>query len=164
MSTARLRASDADRQQAVEDLGKHFADGRLDTDEYDQRVRRAYAATYTDEFPELFGDLPGSRRSGHPFGTGFFTVNSGALSAPDAPWRKSFGAVRARPGNRGMTLPRAVLTALGILFAIGMAMVVVGVLVHLIVPIGIIALIVMLVGRRHQSRRPGMRQQSRRYG
>lgn len=163
MTTARLRASDADRQQAVEELGRHFADGRLDTDEYDQRVRRAYAATYTDEIPELFGDLPGGRRAAEPFGgANFFNFAAGQLNTADAPWRKHFAPpLGARGGSgRGMTFPRAVLTALGILLAIAIVTVVIGVLVHLIVPIGIIALIVMLVSKR----RTGMRPHSRRYG
>ena len=58
MTAPRIRAGDADRQQSVDRLARHFTDGRMDSTEYDQRVRRAYAAVYLDELPALFSDLP----------------------------------------------------------------------------------------------------------
>jgi hypothetical protein len=53
-----LRVGTAEREQAAEALGKHFAAGRLDVDEYDDRVGRAYAAKTADELAVLFTDLP----------------------------------------------------------------------------------------------------------
>ncbi|WP_327139474.1 DUF1707 SHOCT-like domain-containing protein [Nocardia sp. NBC_01327] len=53
-----VRVGTAEREQAAEALGKHFAAGRLDLDEYDDRVGRAYAAKTTDELTILFADLP----------------------------------------------------------------------------------------------------------
>ena len=58
MTAARIRAGDSDRQQSVDRLARHFTDGRLDSGEYDERVRRAYASVYLDELPPLFSDLP----------------------------------------------------------------------------------------------------------
>ena len=61
MTTPRMRAGTTDRQDAVDRLSRHFAEGRLDTDEFDTRVTKAYAATYLDELPELLEDLPEGR-------------------------------------------------------------------------------------------------------
>lgn len=55
-----LRVGTAEREQAAEALGKHFAAGRLDVDEYDDRVARAYAAKTADDLAVLFTDLPQS--------------------------------------------------------------------------------------------------------
>ena len=56
----RMRAGDTDRQRVVELLGKHFGEGRLTIEEFDERVVRAHASTYLDELPALTADLPGS--------------------------------------------------------------------------------------------------------
>lgn len=53
-----LRVGDAERQQAVAALGEHYAAGRLDQDEYDTRVQRAYASRTRVDLQGLFGDLP----------------------------------------------------------------------------------------------------------
>jgi len=54
----RMRAGDKDRQRVVEQLGKHFAEGRLTIEEFDGRVVRAHASVYLDELPALTADLP----------------------------------------------------------------------------------------------------------
>ncbi|MEV6768071.1 DUF1707 domain-containing protein [Nocardia sp. NPDC051030] len=53
-----VRAGTAEREQAAAALSKHFADGRLDVGEYDERVGRAYSAKTVGELVELFTDLP----------------------------------------------------------------------------------------------------------
>jgi hypothetical protein len=53
-----LRVGTAERERAAGALGEHFAAGRLDVDEYDERVGRAYAAKTADELAVLFTDLP----------------------------------------------------------------------------------------------------------
>jgi hypothetical protein len=59
--SAGLRIGDAERIAAATALGDHFAAGRLDQDELDQRLTAAYAArTYADIEP-LFADLPDPR-------------------------------------------------------------------------------------------------------
>ena len=55
----RMRAGDKDRQRVVEQLGKHFAEGRLTVEEFDERAVRAHASVYLDELPALTADLPG---------------------------------------------------------------------------------------------------------
>jgi hypothetical protein len=55
----RMRAGDKDRQRVVEQLGKHFGEGRLTIEEFDDRVVKAHASVYLDELPALTVDLPG---------------------------------------------------------------------------------------------------------
>ena len=55
----RMRAGDKDRQRVVEQLGKHFGEGRLTVEEFDERAVRAHASVYLDELPALTADLPG---------------------------------------------------------------------------------------------------------
>ncbi len=53
-----LRASDADRERTAETLRRNAGDGRLDPEELDERLTRAYAARTTGELTELTRDLP----------------------------------------------------------------------------------------------------------
>jgi len=55
---ARLRISDADREQAASDLSEHYAVGRLSHDEHAERLDAVWTArTYADLAP-IFEDLP----------------------------------------------------------------------------------------------------------
>src|SRR4051812_34501912 len=54
-----LRASDADRERVAEALRRHHLDGRLDTDELQERLDHCYAARTTGELAPLLADLPG---------------------------------------------------------------------------------------------------------
>lgn len=53
-----VRASDAERERAAESLRRHHADGRLTTEELDERTERVYAAKTLGDLNQLFGDLP----------------------------------------------------------------------------------------------------------
>jgi hypothetical protein len=53
-----LRASDADRERAVATLGRHAEAGRLDAEELEERIERAYAARTLAELDALQRDLP----------------------------------------------------------------------------------------------------------
>lgn len=66
----RMRAGTTDRQAAVDRLTTHFADGRLDAAEFDQRVAAAYGSTYLDELSPLFVDLPEARPERPPWAAG----------------------------------------------------------------------------------------------
>jgi uncharacterized protein DUF1707 len=54
-----LRASNAERESALRILATHFADGRLDRAEFDERTDAALAARTQDQLRTLFADLPG---------------------------------------------------------------------------------------------------------
>ncbi|MFJ5271335.1 DUF1707 and DUF4190 domain-containing protein [Streptomyces sp. NPDC088358] len=53
-----MLASHADRERAVDVLRAGFGEGRLDQDEFEKRVARAYAARTVGELAVLVGDLP----------------------------------------------------------------------------------------------------------
>ena len=75
---ASLRASDADREQFVETLRQHHADGRLTLEELTERTGRAYAARTLGDLDALATDLPPLH---HPAGS------RGAATAPAGPPR-----------------------------------------------------------------------------
>ena len=53
-----LRVSDAERQAVADRLGEHFAEGRLDQAEFDERAGRAMSAKTRADLSGLFSDLP----------------------------------------------------------------------------------------------------------
>ena len=55
-----LRASDADREQIAERLRHATAEGRLLTEELEQRLETAFSARTYGELDALVADLPGS--------------------------------------------------------------------------------------------------------
>ena len=52
------RIGDTERQKAMDDLGKHFAAGRLDITEYDNRLTNVAEATMRSDLIPIFSDLP----------------------------------------------------------------------------------------------------------
>jgi hypothetical protein len=54
----RIRASDGDRDRATELLREHHAAGRLDAEEFHDRMNRALDAKTLGEIDELLADLP----------------------------------------------------------------------------------------------------------
>ena len=71
-SDQHLRVSDAERQAVTDRLAEHFADGRLDQAEFDDRVGRAMNAKTRADLSGLFSDLP----------------ETGASAVPDRPLRR----------------------------------------------------------------------------
>ncbi|MGH3615665.1 MAG: DUF1707 domain-containing protein [Pseudonocardia sp.] len=53
-----VRVGHDERERAVRALGEHFAKGRLEMDEYEDRCARAYAARTTVDLDALFDELP----------------------------------------------------------------------------------------------------------
>ena len=53
-----VRASDAERARAVAALRRHYAAGRLETDELEERVEAAYGARWRGELRSLLRDMP----------------------------------------------------------------------------------------------------------
>jgi len=90
---ARLRASDADRDQVVERLHAAATEGRLSADELDERVHRALTALTYADLDGVLDDLP-SPRAGRD--------RAPARRAERHPQRRTVGAwavdaVRANP-------------------------------------------------------------------
>jgi len=59
-----MRSSQADRERAVDVLKAAFAEGRLDSEEYSERVGQVYASRTYADLAALTADLPTG-----PFGT-----------------------------------------------------------------------------------------------
>ena len=53
-----LRASDADRDATADRLRQHHTDGRIDPEEFQERLDRCFAAKTVGELAELTRDLP----------------------------------------------------------------------------------------------------------
>ena len=54
----RMRIADSDRERAMADLAQHYADGRLDHEEYDERLDAIWTARTRADLAVLFNDLP----------------------------------------------------------------------------------------------------------
>jgi hypothetical protein len=57
-SDQHIRVSDTERNAVAELLGQHYADGRLDQPEFDDRISRTMAAKTRGDLSGLFDDLP----------------------------------------------------------------------------------------------------------
>ena len=55
-----VRIGDAERERAQSTLNDHYAAGRLDHDEYSERLDRIWAARTRAELDPVFADLPGA--------------------------------------------------------------------------------------------------------
>ncbi len=100
------RISDGDRDAAVQALGEHYATGRLDKAEYDERVDLAWAARTNLELPPLFKDLP------LPHGN---VVAREVVARPTASAGPSYGRPGWAPRRRGPLGPLGPLPFLVIL-------------------------------------------------
>jgi hypothetical protein len=90
---ATLRASDAEREQAVEILGQAAAEGRLSVEELDGRIQSAYATRTIGELDRLVADVSLDALAGGPLDV----LLAGSISA--SPRRSDRIAVRAGPGG-----------------------------------------------------------------
>jgi hypothetical protein len=59
MTDDRIRVSDADRERAAARLREHFAEGRLSSDELDERIAAALTAKTVGDVRRIMADLPG---------------------------------------------------------------------------------------------------------
>lgn len=59
MDAASFRAGDADREKVAERLRVALEEGRLNLDEYDERLRQVYAARTFADLDALVADIPG---------------------------------------------------------------------------------------------------------
>jgi len=84
-----MRVSDEERQRTIDELRRHCAAGRLDVDEYADRIEQALSATSLEDLDRARGDLPmlriadpaGSIGPGHSTGDrgGPWSAASGGL-------------------------------------------------------------------------------------
>ena len=134
-----MRVSDAERDAAATGLREHFASGRLNQDELDQRLTAVFAAKTRGELNALFTDLPSGpgvsgagASGGQPFGAGMFGARgplgpsgplgaggrwSGATGDGDGwgsrggDWRGGRGRDRDRDRGPGRMLSRVIVSS-----------------------------------------------------
>ena len=82
-SDQHMRVSDAERNAVAELLGQHYADGRLDQAEFDDRVSRTMAAKTRGDLAGLFDDLPEAGPAGAD------PAGAGGPTGPAVPYRRS---------------------------------------------------------------------------
>src|SRR5215831_19775698 len=93
-----VRVSHAERTEVTDGLSKHYADGRLDEEEFNERLDRAMKAKTRADLDGLFNDLPGEEPPRPPAG-------------PPAP-------PMVRPPRRPSALPRIAFLAFVAIVAI----------------------------------------------
>jgi len=87
-----MRVSDTEREAAAAELREHFASGRLNSDELDQRLTAVFAAKTRGDLNALFTDLPSA-------GGGW----AAAVDQPD--WAAASGRRASGPGPFGSSGP-----------------------------------------------------------
>lgn len=108
---SRLRASDADRDQAASVINSALADGRLTADEHSERLDAIYAAkTHADIVP-LLDDLPGHGAVAVPRPAVQLSRPGGPAGAPDRIVSVLSGATRKGSWQADSTID--ILTVLG---------------------------------------------------
>ena len=130
-----MRISDAEREAAAAELREHFASGRLDHDELNERLDRVFAAKTRGDLNGLFADLPssgpgwdrataGAAASGRGAGAGPFGATPGSWQGPfpgsrdaQSQWQSGGGG----PRGAGPFLGRLVFTGalLSVLLVVG---------------------------------------------
>lgn len=79
------RIGTSERDEAAQLLSQHFSEGRLSTDEFDERTARAMQAWTRDDVRPLFDDLPAP----HPSVLAAPAHRPGREATTSAPLRKS---------------------------------------------------------------------------
>ncbi len=72
MRDPNLRASDADREATADRLRRHHTEGRIDSEEFQERLDKCFAAKTVGELAELTRDLPGDPQRRGSGGRGGF--------------------------------------------------------------------------------------------
>jgi len=98
-----VRVSDADRNAVAEQLSAHYAEGRLDQAEFDERISQTMAAKTRGDLAGLFDDLPDPAPAG--------------ASGPRGPNGPGGPTIPYRPRRRGGVFRSLILLAIVIVIA-----------------------------------------------
>ena len=102
---ATIRASDSERDHAVDELGEQFAEGRMSQETFLRRVDEAYGARDRRQLDRLFTDLP--RRSGPGGLSALRAVRDAMREAVVDPLRRAAQPAPPRPPAQPQKPPRA---------------------------------------------------------
>lgn len=136
----RIRISDADREQVVARLREHFAEGRLTSDELDERIAAALSAKTAGDLRRVMADLPGP-------------APVPPLSWPGPPWAGGPWVVYRR--RRPRILPLALLALIAVLVLPGAGLLFLA-FFKLLLLFWLVATVAMIIGAvrfRHRMRR-----------
>src|SRR5438132_651078 len=98
---ARIRASDAERDQAAEAMREHYAAGRLTAEELSERLDAIYEARTVSELAHLRGERPGEPPAVAPRApSGASTAWLICTAPPSARWPAAPSATGARRTSR----------------------------------------------------------------
>ncbi|MEU3721839.1 DUF1707 domain-containing protein [Streptomyces sp. NPDC031705] len=86
-----LRASDADREAVVDRLRDAVAEGRLDMEEFEERLEAVYASRTYAELEPLTRDLPAPPPSAAPVPSSSASSSGSSASAAASAWRGRIG-------------------------------------------------------------------------
>ena len=117
-----MRVSDAEREAAAAELREHFASGRLNQDELDERLAAVFAAKTRGDLNALFTDLPsgghGARRARRRPALGLVDAPGRVLTTP---CRRGRRAATPRGTSAGRGIGRLALTSVlvWVLFIVG---------------------------------------------
>jgi hypothetical protein len=78
-SDEHIRVSDTERNAVAERLSAHYADGRLDQAEFDERISKTMSAKTRGDLAGLFDDLPDPETAG--------AAGTGGPGGPAIPYR-----------------------------------------------------------------------------
>ena len=144
-----IRIGDAERNETVRRLGRHFEAGRLSSDEHSERVDQALRAVTRNDLDALFTDLPREASDQQQGGQGGRYGSGAPFGGP--PWARGGGW--REPRVYGIPVPLIALVAL--LAVAGIACSVAG--GHpagLLILAGIITAVAILKRRRGTPRAP----------
>lgn len=119
-----MRASDADRQRAIDELRRHCAAGRIDVDEFAARIEAVHTAVTLDDLEAIRADLPMMRVAEPAGGGGVWAKPGGPGGRPSTNTSLVTGDAEGddgAPARRMAALLIAVLSVLVVFAAIGMA-------------------------------------------
>ena len=77
-----VRIGTTEREAVIAELGEHFAQGRIDMAEFEQRSSAAGAAKFQSELDALLEDLPGKRKLVRSDAVAMFPASQAELTPP----------------------------------------------------------------------------------
>lgn len=111
-----MRVSDAEREAAAAELQEHFASGRLDQDELNERLAAAFAAKTRGDLNALFTDLPSS---GHGWTSANDSFEAGGAQGPWTYSGASDGDSWQAPAGHGIGRFAVLPVLVWLLFVVG---------------------------------------------
>jgi hypothetical protein len=121
-----LRIGNSERDAAIKALDEHLNAGRLDAEEYGQRVAQASVARTRDGLDELFVDLPAP----HPFGV---PTPPPAWDGPTARPRVMADRAWRRFSTQGLVIRVLALVVAGIVVIVAIPFAIVGAVLFFVV-------------------------------